>query len=97
MNPVILQMWKQAQVGDEIPQGHIAGDWRDLQKSLSHSIQRHPCGPNDMVGVNKAPLLRVGLAKDKASTEGWGGWGGGDVLNTWANSSLHAEQDRVIV
>lgn len=67
MNLVILQMWKQAQVGDEIPQRHIAGDWRDSQKSLSHSIQLHPGGPNDMGGVNKAPLLRVGLAKDKAS------------------------------
>lgn len=67
MNPVILQMWKQAQGGDETPQGHVAGAWQDSQKSLSPSIQLHPGGPSDMVGVNQAPLLRVGLAKDRAS------------------------------
>lgn len=43
------------------------------EESLSHTIQLRPGDSNDMVGVNKAPLLpKWGWPRTKHQLEGWG-------------------------
>lgn len=96
VNSVITDVETEAQVGEDIPQGHTEDIWHDpdLMSVFPPHLTASRCSSD--VGVSKAPL-DLGWRWPRTKNIRWPGVGGGIgrvcFIHTWASSTLHTEQE----